>query len=83
MRIWKKFHKKDVILFKSKFLLKNFPKRNKKTIFALRKDDSVAQLVEQMTLNHWVESSSLSRVTRKKKQLLFKQLLFLFFFVSK
>ena len=26
--------------------------------------DSVAQLVEQMTLNHWVESSSLSGVTR-------------------
>ncbi len=25
--------------------------------------DSVAQLVEQMTLNHWVESSSLSGVT--------------------
>ena len=28
-------------------------------------NDSVAQLVEQMTLNHWVESSILSRVTRK------------------
>lgn len=27
--------------------------------------DSVAQLVEQMTLNHWVESSSLSGVTYK------------------
>ena len=27
--------------------------------------DSVAQLVEQMTLNHWVESSSLSGVTRQ------------------
>ena len=27
-------------------------------------NDSVAQLVEQMTLNHWVESSSLSGVTR-------------------
>ncbi len=27
--------------------------------------DSVAQLVEQMTLNHWVESSSLSGVTHK------------------
>lgn len=26
-------------------------------------NDSVAQLVEQMTLNHWVESSSLSGVT--------------------
>ena len=28
-------------------------------------NDSVAQLVEQMTLNHWVESSSLSGVTKK------------------
>ena len=28
--------------------------------------DSVAQLVEQMTLNHWVESSSLSGVTLKQ-----------------
>ena len=28
-------------------------------------NDSVAQLVEQMTLNHWVESSSLSGVTIK------------------
>ena len=37
--------------------------------------DSVAQLVEQMTLNHWVESSSLSGVT---KQSLKKWLLFLF-----
>ena len=27
--------------------------------------DSVAQLVEQMTLNHWVESSSLSGVTKR------------------
>ncbi len=27
--------------------------------------DSVAQLVEQMTLNHWVESSSLSGVTQE------------------
>ncbi len=27
--------------------------------------DSVAQLVEQMTLNHWVESSSLSGVTKQ------------------
>ena len=30
-------------------------------------DDSVAQLVEQMTLNHWVESSSLSGVTQVKQ----------------
>ena len=29
--------------------------------------DSVAQLVEQMTLNHWVESSSLSGVTSCKR----------------
>ena len=28
-------------------------------------NDSVAQLVEQMTLNHWVESSSLSGVTKR------------------
>ena len=28
-----------------------------------KRHDSVAQLVEQMTLNHWVESSSLSGVT--------------------
>ena len=30
-----------------------------------KNNDSVAQLVEQMTLNHWVESSSLSGVTRQ------------------
>ena len=29
-------------------------------------NDSVAQLVEQMTLNHWVESSSLSGVTKQQ-----------------
>ena len=29
-----------------------------------KRADSVAQLVEQMTLNHWVESSSLSGVTK-------------------
>ena len=29
-----------------------------------KNNDSVAQLVEQMTLNHWVESSSLSGVTK-------------------
>ena len=28
-----------------------------------QKNDSVAQLVEQLTLNQWVESSSLSGVT--------------------
>ena len=31
---------------------------------AKTKDDLVAQLVEQMTLNHWVEGSSPSQVTR-------------------
>ena len=31
----------------------------------LKKQDSVAQLVEQLTLNQWVESSSLSGVTRQ------------------
>ena len=31
-------------------------------------NDSVAQLVEQMTLNHWVESSSLSGVTKESSQ---------------
>ena len=30
-----------------------------------KRHDSVAQLVEQMTLNHWVESSSLSGVTKR------------------
>ena len=30
-----------------------------------KQPDSVAQLVEQMTLNHWVESSSLSGVTKQ------------------
>ena len=30
------------------------------------KPDSVAQLVEQLTLNQWVESSSLSGVTENK-----------------
>lgn len=46
---------------------KNFPIKNKKPIFALRKDDSVAQLVEQMTLNHWVVSSSLTGVTQNQR----------------
>ncbi len=31
-------------------------------------DDSVAQLVEQLTLNQWVESSSLSGVTKRKAE---------------
>ena len=30
-------------------------------------NDLVAQLVEQMTLNHWVEGSSPSQVTQRKK----------------
>ena len=30
-------------------------------------NDSVAQLVEQMTLNHWVEGSSPSGVTKKSQ----------------
>ena len=29
-------------------------------------DDFVAQLVEQLTLNQWVESSSLSEVTKEE-----------------
>lgn len=33
-------------------------------IFAEINYDSVAQLVEQLTLNQWVESSSLSGVTK-------------------
>ena len=32
------------------------------------KIDLVAQLVEQMTLNHWVEGSSPSQVTQTKKE---------------
>lgn len=31
-----------------------------------KQNDSVAQLVEQMTLNHWVEGSSPSGVTEKR-----------------
>ena len=31
------------------------------------RNDLVAQLVEQMTLNHWVEGSSPSQVTQKEK----------------
>ena len=38
----------------------------KTEIISLHPLDSVAQLVEQMTLNHWVESSILSRVTNVK-----------------
>src|SRR5690606_8182021 len=35
--------------------------------FVCTKHDSVAQLVEQLTLNQWVESSSLSGVTQRGK----------------
>ena len=43
----------------------NFALSNPKPLGRDRKKDSVAQLVEQMTLNHWVESSSLSGVTKQ------------------
>ena len=39
--------------------------------------DSVAQLVEQLTLNQWVESSSLSGVTTKKDAEIFSILFLL------
>ena len=35
-------------------------------------DDFVAQLVEQLTLNQWVESSSLSEVTKSKWKFFFE-----------
>lgn len=38
--------------------------KNSLTFASQLRNDSVAQLVEQMTLNHWVESSSLSGVTK-------------------
>ena len=38
-------------------------KSERDTLKQQKNHDSVAQLVEQMTLNHWVESSSLSGVT--------------------
>ena len=46
----------------------SFAKTNNPSNFAsaIKTKDSVAQLVEQMTLNHWVESSSLSGVTKCK-----------------
>ncbi len=34
-----------------------------KCLLCILKNDSVAQLVEQLTLNQWVESSNLSGVT--------------------
>ena len=46
---------------------KNLRNQKKRRNFAEQKqktnNDSVAQLVEQMTLNHWVVSSSLTGVT--------------------
>ncbi len=51
-------------------LKKYFVRLKKCATFASHlRNDSVAQLVEQMTLNHWVESSSLSGVTRKGSSL--------------
>ncbi len=51
----------------TKNIKKNFAESKILLTFASQKQitDSVAQLVEQMTLNHWVESSSLSGVTIK------------------
>ena len=42
-------------------------------------DDFVAQLVEQLTLNQWVESSSLSEVTRNNEWKFFFELPFFLF----
>ena len=57
-------------VFLQKKETKRFAENKITSTFALAKSDktlslydSVAQLVEQMTLNHWVESSSLSGVT--------------------
>ena len=45
-----------------------------------KKDDSVAQLVEQMTLNHWVVGSSPTGVTyQNSKLLIFSNLEFYFY----
>ena len=51
-------------LFNSKNSI-NFALANGKTTRKQHKDDSVAQLVEQMTLNHWVVGSSPTGVTIK------------------
>ena len=63
-------------VFLQKKETKRFAENKITSTFALAKSDktlslydSVAQLVEQMTLNHWVESSSLSGVTAYKKVL--------------
>lgn len=42
--------------------------------------DSVAQLVEQMTLNHWVVGSSPTGVTLNKSQLFVNQIIEIFFY---
>ena len=42
-------------------VLKTLPRT--KVVSRTRENDSVAQLVEQVTLNHWVVSSSLTGVT--------------------
>lgn len=55
----------------SSFFLKNILPIKKKPLplqTSNKDNDSVAQLVEQMTLNHWVESSSLSGVTKESSQ---------------
>ena len=64
---------KKIIAIPQKKSRKHFAELKNSPTFAsqLRKasarhNDSVAQLVEQMTLNHWVESSSLSGVTNNK-----------------
>ena len=49
------------------------PAIEKQTVFEkvtiAKWNDLVAQLVEQMTLNHWVEGSSPSQVTQRKNRL--------------
>ena len=44
-------------------VLKTLPRT--KVASRTRENDSVAQLVEQVTLNHWVVSSSLTGVTKR------------------
>ncbi len=43
-------------------------KREGKQFLLVSRNDSVAQLVEQMTLNHWVVGSSPTGVTTRKRQ---------------
>jgi hypothetical protein len=52
------------------FRLSDFQTSKKNRFFASRKNknDLVAQPVEQLTLNQWVESSILSQVTKKAFQ---------------